>query len=299
VITLADLAALATTYADDLALEVPPLRIGGQTFDTDARPVVMGVVNLSQDSWYRESVVPTPAAAVRLGRVLAAQGADVVDVGAESVRAGSTRVGPEEQAAVLVPVVEALAAEVAVSVESYSPSVVEACLAAGARVVNLTGSADDAAMFDLAAAHDATVVLCHVLGRHPHDLDGSRAAADPTPYLLETFGARIADARARGVTSLVVDPGVGFEFDAAEGRTRAQHQTRALLHSFRLRSLGVPVCHALPCPTDLFVADQLRQAEPFFAVLARLGGAGVLRTHEVPRIVPLLDALATLGPVTG
>jgi len=299
VITLADLAALATTYADDLALPVAPLRIGTQTFDTDARPVVMGVVNLSQDSWYRESVVPTPAAAVRLGRVLAAQGADVVDVGAESVRAGTARVGPEEQAAVLVPVVEALACHVAVSVESYSPAVVEACLAAGARVVNLTGSGDDAVMFDLAAAHDATVVLCHVLGRHPRDLDGSRAAADPTPYLLESFAARLADARARGVTGLVVDPGVGFEFDPADGGSRARHQTRSLLHSFRLRTLGVPVCHALPCPTDLFAAEQLRQAEPFFAVLARLGGAGMLRTHEVGRIVSVLAALGSLGPVTG
>ena len=73
-----------------------------------------------------------------------------------------------------------------------------------------------------------------------------------------------------------------------------RHQTRVLLNSIRLRVLGLPICHALPHAFDLF-EDQFRSAEGFFAVLARLGGAGVFRTHEVPAGRAVLDALGVLS----
>ena len=74
---------------------------------------------------------------------------------------------------------------------------------------------------------------------------------------------------------------------------RAQHQTMVLLNTFRLRRLGLPVCHALPHAFDLF-EEEFRIAEAFFAVLARLGGTGMLRTHEVPRARAVVEALARL-----
>lgn len=296
-ISLSGLARLAAEHADDLDLPVEPLRVGDRLLDTDARAAVMGVVNLSQDSTYRESVVVSPAHAVRRGRVLTAQGADIVDLGAESTRATAARVDGERQRATLVPVIEELAADgVVVSVESYEPPVVAACLAAGARVLNLTGSADDAAMFDLAAEHDAAVVLCHVLGTHARELDRTADGADPVPRMLEQFAARIDDARARGVRGIAVDPGMGFSFSATDPRARVRHQSSVLLSSFRLRRLGVPVCHQLPHSFELFT-DQFRSAEGVFAVLAHLGGTGIHRTHEVPLVVAVLDAVREL-PVT-
>src|SRR5262245_3991762 len=100
----------------------------------------MGVLNLSPDSWYRESVCLTAEAAVRRGTVLQAQGADIVDVGAESTLAQAARVGDAAQNSKLVPVIKALrAAGVLVSVETYQLAVTRACLEAGANILNLTG----------------------------------------------------------------------------------------------------------------------------------------------------------------
>jgi dihydropteroate synthase len=294
VITLRELARLAAEHADDLDRPVEPLRLGDREIDTDTRPAVMGVVNLSRDSTYRESVVTSPESAVRKGRVLAAQGADVVDVGAESSNGTSARVDADRQVATLVPVVRALAESgVTVSVESYEPPVVAACLEAGARVLNLTGSTDDAAMFDLAAEHGASVVLCHILGDHARALDGSDVDDDPFPAMLDSFGRRIDDARARGVRGVAIDPGLGFGFRLDDQRARVRHQASVLLASFRLRRLGVPVCHSLPHSFELF-EDQFRVAEGMFAVLAHLGGTGLYRTHEVAQVVAVLEALHAL-----
>lgn len=299
-ITLRDLASLVAEYPDDVGhLDRPaePFRIGDDLLDTDADPILMGVVNLSADSWYRESVTTSREAAVRRGTVLAAQGARLVDVGAESVVGTAARVGARQQTASLVPVVEELAAAgVAVSVESYYPEVVEAALRAGARVVNLSGSADDGAIFALAAEHRAAVVLCHIDGSHARDLhaDG-KAAGDPIPAMLEQFERRLDLALGAGVPSVAVDPGIGFGFSwAPTARARAGYQAAVLLQSFRLRRLGMPVCHALPAAAELF-GEEVRTAEGFFAVLAALGGTGIYRTHEVPRVAAVLAAVRDLA----
>ncbi len=295
-ITLRELAALTHTYADDLDHEVAGLRVGERTIDTDAEPVLMGVVNLSRDSTYRSSVATSVESAVRRGRSLAAQGAHCVDLGAESVRPEAARVDTEAQTNRIVPVVEGLAAAgVVVSIESYAADTVRAGLAAGARIVNLTGSVDDAAVFDLAAEYDATVVLCHIHGDHARDLDLSPVAADPVPAMLDQFDARVEDARRRGVPSLAVDPGLGFGFRRLPDPVdRARHQARVLVQSFRLRRLGLPVCHALPHAFDLF-EEEYRTAEGFFAVLASLGGTGVYRTHEVTRVGAVLRSMRELS----
>ena len=101
----------------------------------------MGVVNLSPDSWYRESVCLTAEAAVARGKILHAQGADLVDVGAESTLAHAARVDKSTQNSQLLPVIKELrAANILVSVETHQPAVTRACLEAGANVLNLTGT---------------------------------------------------------------------------------------------------------------------------------------------------------------
>lgn len=293
-ITLAALAALAADHAADIARPVAPLQLGLRTIDTDLTPVVMGTVNLSRDSTYRDSIAPSSASAIRRGRVLAAQGADVVDIGAESSTAAATRVDAEGQIALLVPVVAALSeAGVVVSAESYRAAVVEAALQAGAAMVNLTGSGEDARIFDLVAEHDATLVLCDVTGadvREISDVD----THDPFPAMQDRLAARLEQARVRGVSRLAVDPGMGFYYgNLTDPTTRIRHQTRVLLTTFRLRALGVPACHAVPHAFDLF-EDQFRSAEGFFTVLATLGGAGIIRTHEVPQVLAVLRSLREL-----
>lgn len=290
-IDLAALAGLAGRYEAELAAPVAPLQIGSRAIVTDQHPVLMGVVNLSRDSSYRDSIAVSTASAVRKARVQAASGADIVDVGAESTRATAARADLAEQQALLTPVVEQLTADgIATSVEAYQEPVARAGLKAGARLLNLTGSDDDDRMFALAAEHQATVVLCHVLGPNARSLTIDVLDTDPIPRMQDTFGRRLERARQLGVASLAIDPGLGFGFHLDDQRARAQHQATALLHTFRLRQLGVPICHALPHAFDIF-EDQYRSGEGFFAVLAHLGGTGIYRTHEIPLVRSVLDAM--------
>lgn len=298
-ITLRALAELVEEHGEHLDHVVEPFRVGERELDTDARPALMGIVNLSQDSWYRESIATSHDDAVRRGKVLAAQGAAIVDVGAESVVDTAERVDADDQSRVLVPVIEELtAAGVGVSVESYQPTTVKACLAAGAQVLNLTGSVDDEEMFGLAAEHGVSLVLCHIVGKHARDLtDASQArvAPDPFPEMLEQFQRRLEHARSLGVRSVAVDPGIGFGFSwLPSAEERARYQAVALLQTFRLRQLGVPVCHALPSAMNIF-GEEVRSGEGFFAVMASLGQTGIYRTHEVPRVKAVLDAMADLS----
>ena len=295
-ISLQALADLAREHAADLDLPVVPLLVGDRVFGADAPPLIMGCVNLSRDSTYRESIATSTEAAIRKGRVLAAQGADVIDVGAESSRATAARVGPVQQIALLVPVVTALAADgVLVSAETYDPEVAEACVEAGATMLNFTGTAQQDEVLRLAAASQTTVVLCDIRG------EDARAVAargqlddDPVPGLLERLGGRLAAAEAAGVERIVLDPGLGFSQVLREDpQARLSRQAQVLVNTFRLRRLGRPLCHALPHAFDVF-GDQFRTAEGFFAVLALLGGTSVLRTHEVPQVRAVVEAMRVL-----
>ena len=295
-LTLAALVELARQYHADLDRPVEPLVVGSRTFEVDVRPAVMGTINLSRDSTYRESIATSAESAIRKGRVMAAQGADFVDIGAESSTAKASRVGPNEQIALLVPVIEALTEQgVIVSAETYEPAVVQACLAAGAQILNLTGTAHHDEIYALAAEFGATVVMCYVGGANVRDITNVTVDDDPIPGLLEHFERRLAQARAAGVSSLVIDPGMGFFYgNLVDPMTRARHQSSVLLNTFRLRALGVPICNAMPHAFDIF-EDQFRVAEGFFTVLGLLGGTSILRTHEVAQVSAVITAMQMLG----
>src|SRR3954469_20099435 len=147
-ISLDDLAALRDTYSTELAAPVAPVSVGDVVIGDDA-PTLMGTVNLSRGSTYRESVAVSPESAIRKARVQIAQGAHVVDVGAESSTAPAQRIDADQQIPGLVPAVGGLAPRPPVSVETYEPAVVRAGLAAGARILNLTGREHEEEMFTL------------------------------------------------------------------------------------------------------------------------------------------------------
>jgi dihydropteroate synthase len=294
VISLDDLAALRDAYSADLALPVTPVRVGDVEIG-DAAPVLMGTVNLSRGSTYRESVAVSQDSAIRMARVQVAQGAEIVDLGAESSTARADRVAADDQIAALVPVIEAVASETVVSVETYEAAVVRKSLAAGARILNMTGREQEDDMFTLAAEYDAAVVLCFVELGNVRDVGSVPTDADPLPHLVDHFGPRLERARALGVSRVVIDPGMGFYYaNLVDPAARVRHQTRVLAQSFRLRSLGVPVCNALPHAFDLF-EDEFRKAEGFFAVIAQLGGTHLFRTHEVAHVRAVLAAMGSLA----
>jgi dihydropteroate synthase len=271
---------------------VKEFSVGGKKFNFNSQLAVMGVVNLSADSWYRESVCLTAEAAVQRGTVLSAQGADIIDVGAESTLANAARANDESQKSRLIPVVKKLRAEkILVSVETYSPKVTRVALEAGANVLNLTGIAASKEIFKMVAAHDAAVIICFVQGKNVREVGDFDLSADPIPMMRDYFSRQIEIAQRNGVEKIFLDPGLGFYYrNLQDGAVRVRHQMNIFLNTFRLRELGFPICHALPHAFEFF-QDEVRCAEPFFAVLAALGKTDLFRTHEVPRIKAVLDTM--------
>jgi dihydropteroate synthase len=291
-LTLEQLAELLEQHRAAASARVREFALGGKWFAFNSQPAVMGVINLSADSWYRESVCLTAASAIQRGRTLAAQGADLVDVGAESTLAHAARVGEAAQNSQLLPVIRELrAANILVSVETYQPAVTRACLEAGANVLNLTGTEQTEELFRLVAEHDAAVILCHVQGKNAREVGDFDLGADPTQMLYDYFARQIEAAQKHGVEKFFIDPGLGFYYrNLQDSAVRVRHQMNVFLNTFRLRALGFPVCHALPHAFEYF-GEEVRCAEPFFAVLAALGKTDLLRTHEVPRIRGVLETL--------
>jgi dihydropteroate synthase len=291
-LTLEDLAALVEQHPDAVRAKVKEFAVGGRDFSFNSQPAIMGVINLSADSWYRESVCLNTEDAVRRGRVLREQGADIVDVGAESTLAHAARMDDAAQSSRLLPVIRELhAAGILVSVETYDPAVTRACLEAGAAVLNFTGTEHADEMFRMVAAHDAAVILCHVQGRNVREVADFNFGADPIGMMRDHFERQIELASTCGVEKILLDPGMGFYYrNLGDSAVRVRHQMRIFVNTFRLRTLGYPICHALPHAFEYF-GEEVRCAEPFFAVLAALGQTSLFRTHEVARTKAVLDTL--------
>ena len=289
-LSLEHLAALWEEHREAAAVKVREFSVGGRFFAFNSAPAIMGVINLSPQSWYRESVCLTAEKAVERGRVLHAQGAAMVDVGAESTLAHADRLDSAEQQSQLLPVVAGLAAaKIIVSVETYRKEVARASLEAGAKVINLTGMEEADEIFRMAAEHEAAVVICYVQGRNVREV-GDFDLENIIPAMHEYFSRQTEAALGRGVEKIFIDPGLGFYYrNLQDGALRVKHQINLFVNTFRLRAIGFPVCHALPHAFDYF-GEEVRCAEPFFAVLAALGKTDLFRTHEVPRIKAVLGA---------
>jgi dihydropteroate synthase len=291
VLNLEQLAELLEINRDAASARVREFSFGGRKFRFNSQPAVMGVINLSADSWYRESVCLSAEAAIERGGVLAAQGADIVDVGAESTLANAERAGDALQKSKLIPVIKGLRAKkILVSVETYSPKVARASLEAGASVLNLTGVGSKE-MFRMAAAHDAAVIICYVQGKNVREVGDFDFSTDPIGMMRDYFSRQIELAQHCGAEKILLDPGLGFYYrNLQDSAVRARHQMKVFLNTFRLRALGFPVCHALPHAFEFF-REEVRCAEPFFAVLAALGKTDLFRTHEVPRVRAVLETM--------
>src|SRR6266702_4121680 len=191
-LTLEYLAELLEKNHEAVKARVKEFSIGGRRFEFNLRPAIMGVINLSPDSWYRESVCLTSESAITRGMVLQAQGADIIDVGAESTLAHAALKDEQAQKTKLLPVIKGLrAAGVLVSVETYQPAVTRACLEAGANILNLTAAEGTAEFFDMVADHDAAVIICYVQGRNVREVSDFHFSADPIALMHDYFGRQI------------------------------------------------------------------------------------------------------------
>ncbi|MEU5524017.1 dihydropteroate synthase [Streptomyces sp. NPDC093250] len=252
------------------------------------RCAVMGVVNVTPDSFSDGGRWFDTTTAVKHGLDLVAQGADLVDVGGESTRPGATRVDEAEELKRVIPVVRGLAAEgVTVSVDTMRASVAERSLAAGAALVNdVSGGLADPGMVPVVAAAGAPFVVMHWRGF----LEGGNVKgvyADVVTEVVDELHARVEAVLEGGIAAdrVIVDPGLGFSKDAG-------HDLALLAHLDRLLGLGHPVLVAAsrkrflgrvlagpdaPPPP----ARERDAATAAVSALAAQAGAWAVRVHEV------------------
>ncbi|WP_456238096.1 dihydropteroate synthase [Nonomuraea cypriaca] len=201
------------------------------------RCLVMGVVNVTPDSFSDGGQWFDVETAVRHGLDLVREGADMVDVGGESTRPGATRVSLEEELARVVPVIRALAAEgVTVSVDTMRAEVARAAVEAGARLVNdVSGGLADPEMPRVVAATGVTYVVMHWRG-HSHDMYSRAVYADVVTEVREELSKRVDLVLAEGVSheQIVLDPGLGFA-------KHAKHSWAVLAGLPRLTEMGYPL----------------------------------------------------------
>ncbi|MEL7370154.1 MAG: dihydropteroate synthase [Myxococcota bacterium] len=284
---------LLKAHGEALQHEIRPFQIGPHAFDFASKRYLTGVINLSTDSWYKESVCRTTDEAIARGEQLAADGAVMIDVGAESTLPDARRVDVKGQLEMLLPVVDGLIARnLVVSVESYHPEVLDTCARHGAQVFNLTGMREADEVFRVAGTHGAAVILCYVQGETVREVGDFEQSEDMVPVLLDHFRALTSKAATHGVTKCFIDPGLGFYYkNLQDSVKRVSYQMDTFLHAFRLWSLGFPIFNIVPHAPEVFLEDERRKAEPFFAVLAALGGTHMIRTHEVRALSRVMQAL--------
>jgi len=259
------------------------------------RCVVMGVLNVTPDSFSDGGLFLDPEEAVAHGRELVVDGAEILDIGGESTRPGAEPVGAEEELRRVVPVIEGLAgAGAEISIDTSKAAVAAAALDAGATIVNdVTALRRDPAMATLCAERGATVVLMHMLGE-PRTMQADPRYDDVVAEVGAFLAGRLEAAVAAGIAEerVWLDPGIGF------GKTAA-HNMELLRRLGELRELGRPLVigtsrKSFIGKVDGSPADQRLGGTIASSVLAAAEGAEVLRVHDVAELRQALSVAAAI-----
>jgi dihydropteroate synthase len=284
--------------ADTAALTAPRAALRGIALD---RPRIMGILNVTPDSFSDGGLFLRPEAAMMQARAMAAQ-ADILDVGGESTRPGASEVPVEEEIARTAPVIAAMRAagiDRPVSIDTRKAAVARAALDAGAGIVNdVTALAWDPAMCSTAARAGAPVILMHSVGT-PQTMQDAPAYDDVLLDVYDALAARVAAAEAAGIprAAIAVDPGIGF------GKTLA-HNLALLRRLSLFHGLGLPVL--LGASRKRFIgtlggAEEARQRMPGSLAVALAGvaqGVQMIRVHDVAetrQALSLWQAVTTGG----
>src|SRR5437762_3139819 len=277
---------------------VTPWKIAGETFDLSARGWIMGVLNVTPDSFSDGGRFFQCDAAIAHAAEMISQGADIIDVGGESTRPGAGTIDAEGEKRRVIPVIEHLAASsrTLISIDTSKAEVAEAALAAGAKIVNdVSGGRADDAMLPLVAKRGAAFIVMHMQGT-PRTMQKAPHYEDVVGEVGEFFRQQYARAIGCGIDpmTLAFDPGIGF------GKTLA-HNLSLLKNLPRLRLHDRPLVVGVSRKAFLgkisghngSISDRLLPTVAFTSLL-RMNGADVVRVHDVEENVEALrvaDAL--------
>ncbi|MGX5729928.1 dihydropteroate synthase [Pseudoxanthomonas beigongshangi] len=277
----------------------PQLDCAGRILKLD-RPQVMGIVNVTPDSFSDGGAHDTLEAAVAHGLKLVEEGADILDIGGESTRPGAADVSVEEELRRVVPVIERLAKETAlpISIDTFKPEVMRAAVQAGAGMINdIYGLRREGAL-EAAAALGVPVVLMHMQGE-PRTMQEAPEYDDVVGDVHRFLAERIFAAEMAGIArkNLLVDPGFGF------GKN-TQHNLALLAQLERFVELGVPVLAGLSRKRTLGeltgrdVASERVAASVAAHLIAAQRGAAIVRVHDVAATVDALKVWNAVAAVT-
>ena len=276
----------------------PQLDCNGRSLRLD-RPRVMGIVNVTPDSFSDGGAHDTVERAVAHALLLAGEGADILDIGGESTRPGADEVPVEEELRRVIPVIERLVQDTTlpISIDTSKPEVMRAAVAAGAGMINdVYGLRRDGAL-DAAAALGVPVVLMHMLGE-PRSMQDAPQYDDVVADVHRFLTERIFAAEMAGIAkkNIVIDPGFGF------GKTQA-HNLQLLAQLRRFTELGVPVLAGLSRKKtigELTGRDDPRErvsGSVAAHLIAAQNGAGLLRVHDVAATVDALKVWQAVAAV--
>jgi dihydropteroate synthase len=261
------------------------------------RTLVMGVLNVTPDSFSDGGQFATVEAAAAHAHRLADQGADLIDIGGESTRPGSVRVAPDEQIRRVLPVIRALCGRLAavLSVDTTRAAVAREALDAGATVINdVSAGTDDPDMLSLAGARQAPIILMHMKGQ-PATMQQDPRYQDVVREVAEYLECRRNAAIAAGIPRerILLDPGIGF------GKT-VEHNLALLRHLKNLCGLGCPV--VVGTSRKAFIGRITGESDPVQRVFGTsatvawsvANGAAIVRVHDVEpavRVVRMIEAI--------
>jgi dihydropteroate synthase len=273
------------------------LKAGAHTLELGTRPLLMGIVNASPDSFSDGGRHRTLAAQAQLAGELLAAGAEIIDIGGESATTGRPVVAVEQEIERVVPLVERVAGSLGalVSVDTYKPAVASAAIAAGASIVNDVSGLRDPALADVCAATGAALVVMHTRAAPRERLQDPELYDDIAAEVLAFLRERIAVATAAGVAheQLIVDPGPDF------AKTPAQ-TIRLLSEADRLHELGRPLLMAVSRKDFVGALTGRPPRERLAGTLAALAhgadhGAHIFRVHDVAAAADFLTVRAALA----
>ena len=259
------------------------------------RPHVMGIVNVTPDSFSDGGKYSSTASAVEHGLQLIAEGADILDIGGESTRPGAQPVSLDEELRRVIPVIEALSAvaSVPLSIDTYKPEVMRAAILAGADIVNDIRALREDGALEIVANSNAGVCLMHMQGV-PQTMQINPAYDDVVAEVKQFLSDRLDACLAHGIVieRILLDPGFGF------GKTTA-HNVALIQHLDSLAELGIPLLVGLSRKSVLGKiagGSELQRLHAGLAasVVSVMKGAKIVRVHDVKATVDALKVVATV-----
>lgn len=270
--------------------------IGGRLVDLST-PKVMGILNVTPDSFFEGSRTAAVADAVQRAVTMVNEGATFLDIGGYSSRPGAQDVPEEEELRRVIPVVEAIAERLPhtlLSIDTFRASVADAALRAGAHIINdISAATADAGMADVCLKHNAPIILMHMRGT-PQTMASLTQYEHVTSEVIRYLAQRVKELSQRGVRDFAVDPGFGFAKTADQGFVMLEQ-----FESFNM--LGQPVLAGLSRKSMIWRTLGITAAEALngttaLNTIALMKGADILRVHDVK---PAMECIRLVSALSG